>query len=45
MRKINFRDVVFYALLLTLLLWVVTSLSGVGNANRLAYSEAKTAAA
>ena len=42
MRKINFRDVVFYALLLTLLLWVVTSLSSGGNATRLAYSEAKS---
>ena len=42
MRKINVRDVVFYVLLLTLLLWVVTSLSGVGSASRLAYSEAKS---
>ena len=42
MRKIKFRDVVFCALLLTALLWVVTILNGANSANRVSYSEARS---
>ena len=41
MKKINFRDVVFYLLLLAILLWAVGTLSGLGASGGLDYSDVK----
>ena len=39
MKKVNVRDVIFYVLLLALLLWTISTLSGMNGSARVQYSD------